>query len=179
MGRSPQPVEIYYYPKKATGRASRRLQTVETVVTNIVDAPDAVGRVTLTDESAVDDAAIGDLTRLGYTAFQAGRVDEARTVFESLVTAGRADAFVHSMLGTIMLGAHELDGALKQFEAALAIDPDELPALVYRAEIRLTKRRTARAVADLERAITLGTASDPFVARAKKLLRLARANRTA
>ncbi|MGV3623456.1 MAG: hypothetical protein ACO1OB_21740 [Archangium sp.] len=104
---------------------------------------------------------------------------EARVVFESLVASGRAEPFVHTMLGTILLGAHELDAALEQFEAALALEPDELPALVYRAEIRLSKRKVARAVEDLERAMKLGIPSDPFVGRAKKLLGLARANRSA
>ena len=81
------------------------------------------------------------------------------------------------MLGTILLGAHRLDEALEQFEAALEIDPEDLAALVYRGEIRLSKRKVARALEDLERAVKLGPASDPFVARARKLVTLARAHR--
>lgn len=179
--RTTKPVEIYYYPKKAAGRSSRRLQTVETVVTQaeVSEPVTARSRRTLTDE-APDPAynAFTELMRLGHEAFQSGRVNEARVVFESLVASGRAESFAHTMLGTILLGAHELDAALEQFEAALALDPDELAALVYRAEIRLSKRKTARAVEDLERALKLGAASDPFVGRARKLLRLARANRS-
>lgn len=190
-----KPVEIVYYPKKARGPVPKRLQTVETQITEVVEAlgdhrgdqdhrgdrrPSRKGRRTLTDET-VDptEQAFVDLTRLGHEAFEAGRADEARVVFESLVALGRRDPFAHTMLGTILLGAQALDLALEQFEAALEIDPEDLAALVYRGEIRLSRRKVARAMEDLERAIKLGPGSDPFVARARKLLTLARANRTA
>lgn len=182
MRRSSKPVEVFYYPKKTPGSVPRRLQTVETVVTEVVDSSDAKRaskkpRRTLTDE-IVDPAeqAFNELTRLGHEAFQAGRLAEAKAVFESLVASGRSDPFAHTMLGTILLGSHSIDGALEQFEAALALDPHDLSALVYRGEIRLSKRKISRAVEDLERAVKLGPASDPFVTRAKKLLGLARAN---
>ncbi|MDP1828198.1 MAG: tetratricopeptide repeat protein [Archangium sp.] len=188
MARSPgsKPVEIVYYPKKARGPVPRRLQTVETLVTEEVVEPPAdrrpsrKGRKTLTDET-VDptEQAFADLTRLGHEAFEAGRAEEARIVFESLVALGRRDPFAHTMLGTILLGAQALDKALEQFEAALEIDPDDLAALVYRGEIRLSRRKVSRAMEDLERAIKLGASTDPFVARARKLLALARGNRPA
>lgn len=180
-----KPVEIVYYPKKVRGPVPRR-QTVETLVTEEAKEetpdrrPSRKGRRTLTDETPDPaEQAFADLTRLGHEAFQAGRADEARVVFESLVALGRRDPFAHTMLGTILLGAHSLDLALEQFEAALAIDPEDLAALVYRGEIRLSRRKVARAQEDLERAVKLGPSTDPFVARARKLLVLARANRTA
>lgn len=192
MARSPgsKPVEIVYYPKKARGPVPRRLQTVETLVTEEVVEPPAdrrpsrKGRKTLTDETGLpptgfdpSERAFADLTRLGHEAFEAGRAEEARVVFESLVALGRRDPFAHTMLGTILLGAQALDKALEQFEAALEIDPEDLAALVYRGEIRLSRRKVSRAMEDLERAIKLGASTDPFVARAKKLLALARGNR--
>lgn len=184
MARLPaKPVEIVYYPKKARGPVPLRRQTVETVVTEIQEDPDRrpsrKGRRTLTDET-VDptEQAFSDLTRLGHEAFEAGRSAEARVIFESLVALGRRDPFAHTMLGTILLGAQSLDAALEQFEAALAIDPDDLAALVYRGEIRLSKKKVTRALEDLERAVKLGTGGDPFVGRAKKLMHLARASRT-
>ena len=58
-----------------------------------------------------------------------------------------------------------------------ALDPDDLAALVYRAEVRLARKKPAKAVEDLERALAVGAPGDPFVARAKKLLTLARSQR--
>lgn len=182
---SSKPVEIVYYPKRARGAVPRRAPTVETLVTEEIVAPgdrrpSKKGRRTLTDETVEPAArAFSDLARLGHEAFEAGRIEEARVVFESLVGLGRREPFAHTMLGTILLSVQALDAALAQFEAALALDPDELAALVYRGEIRLARRKTADAVEDLARAVKLGSASDPFVQRAKKLLALARASRTA
>lgn len=177
MALRPKPVEIVYYPKKA--RPPRR-QTVETIVTEITEEPEGrrKGRRTLTDET-IDptEFAFTELTRLGHEAFEAGRTDEAKTIFTSLVALGRRDPFAHTMLGTIFLADQSLDDALEQFEAALGIDPTDLAALVYRGEIRLSKRKVSAAKADLERAVELGAHGDPFVARAKKLLSLARSNR--
>lgn len=176
MAPRAKPVEIVYYPKKA--RPPRR-QTVETIVTEITEEPEArrssKGRRTLTDET-VDptEVAFSELTRLGHEAFEAGRTDEAKTIFTSLVALGRRDPFAHTMLGTIFLADQALDEALEQFEAALGIDPSDLAALVYRGEIRLSRRKTSAARVDLERAVELGPQGDPFVARAKKLLGLAR-----
>ena len=175
--RASGPVEIVYYPKRV--RAPRR-QSVETALLDPQDTSGERPRKTLTDEQMdPSEKAFGDLARVGHEAFQAGRAAEAQTIFESIVALGHRQPFVHTMLGTIHLGAQRIDDALAQFEAALALDADDLVALVYRAEIRITRRKWARATDDLERAVGLAPAADPFVQRARKLLTLAKANRTA
>ncbi|HEY0880883.1 MAG TPA: hypothetical protein VGD87_05105, partial [Archangium sp.] len=105
-----RPVEIVYYPKKARGPVPRRAQTVETLVTEEIEThdrrPSKKGRKTLTDETLdPTERAFSDLTRLGHEAFEAGRVGEAKVIFESLVALGRRDPFAHTMLGTILLSA--------------------------------------------------------------------------
>ena len=181
---SSKPVEIVYYPKKARGPCARvvsRSRRWSSRHGREADRrPSRKGRRTLTDET-VDPAeqAFADLTRLGHEAFEAGRADEARVVFESLVALGRRDPFAHTMLGTILLGrAARSTRRWSSSRPRSTIDPDDLAALVYRGEIRLSRRKMARAIEDLERAVKLGAGSDPFVARARKLLTLARANRT-
>ena len=159
---------------------SKRLPTTETVVTQVVEEPSGRGaQRTLTDESGdPGEQALADLTRIGHEAFEAGRAEEARVVFESVVALGSRDPFARTMLGTIFLKAQALDVAMMHFEAALEIDGTDLAALVYRGEIRLSRRKMSLAVADFERAVKLGDRTDPFVMRAKKLLTLARANPT-
>ncbi|MFO0593844.1 MAG: tetratricopeptide repeat protein [Myxococcaceae bacterium] len=137
-------------------------------------------RRTLTDETEDPSVrAFADLVRLGHEAFEAGRADDARTLFESVIALGHSDPFAFTMLGTIELGAGRHDQALGAFESALAIDPDDLVALVYRGEIRLARRKTSAAIEDLERAVKLGRSQDPFVGRARKLLAMAKPPRTA
>jgi tetratricopeptide (TPR) repeat protein len=114
-----------------------------------------------------------ELAVFGHKLFEDGRLDEARQVFEGLVATGLEDAFAHTMLGTIYLANKDRDRALALFEAALAIDPDDLAARVYRGEIRLAQGHARLALDDLKRVAAKGPKDDPFTDRAKRLLRLA------
>ena len=109
----------------------------------------------------------------GHQLFEMGRLEEARRVFEDLVGMEPRDSFPHTMLGTIYLALGDQDRALALFEAALQIDPGELSALVYRGEIRLNQGKTRPAMLDLNRAVALGLGDDPFVDRARRLIRMA------
>jgi cytochrome c-type biogenesis protein CcmH/NrfG len=112
--------------------------------------------------------------RLGHALFESGRVNEARVVFEGLLATGHRDAFCFTMLGTVSLALKDFDRALELFDQALAIDPQDLAALVYRAELRLKQKKAPNALKDLELAVKLGPPDDPFTDRAKRLLALAR-----
>lgn len=190
--RKHTPVPVVYFPKRA--KTVSRTQTIpelflqpegEEPRTEEIDLSEArrskkrtksgsqFARVTLSDEAASPDQAHADMAALGHELFSRGRIAEARVIFEGLA-ASAADAFVFTMLGTIHLAQNELDKALHRFEEALKLDPSDLAALVYRAEIRLQKKRVRQAIEDLQRAIGLGGGDEPFVDRARRLLQLAR-----
>ena len=155
-------------PEKKTGR---RTKTAE-----LPPMPEAVlANVAEVKKKPRTPHEVADLATFGHQLFEMGRVDDARLIFEGLVSAGPRDGFAHTMLGTIYLALNRQDRALALFQAALKIDATDLAALVYRAEIRLNRGKARAAVEDLHRAITLGTASDAFVDRAKRLMRLAKA----
>jgi tetratricopeptide (TPR) repeat protein len=116
-----------------------------------------------------------DLAALGHKLFENGKLEEARVIFEKLVGADTRDAFVHTMLGTVYLAMNAQEKALALFQAALKLDPDDLAAVVYRGEIRLNRGKFKAAMEDLMRAVTLAPATDPFVERAKRLMRMAKA----
>ena len=188
--RKHTPVPVVYFPKKAT-RTVSRTQTIpelflgEDTKTEELDTSErrskrrtksgSFARTTLSDESPSPEAdgARADMAALGHELFSRGKIAEARVIFEGLA-AEAADAFVFTMLGTIHLAQNELDKALARFEEALKLDPEDLAALVYRAEIRLQKKRVRQAIDDLQKAIGLGSASEPFVDRARRLLQMAR-----
>ncbi len=117
---------------------------------------------------------VAEVSLFGHRLFEEGRLDEARGVFEGLVSLGVEEAFPHTMLGTVYLALGDQTRALALFEAALALDPADLAARVYRGEIRLNRGRFRLAVEDLRRAVNSGAAEDPFVDRARRLLRMAR-----
>ncbi|MGQ0506411.1 MAG: tetratricopeptide repeat protein [Myxococcaceae bacterium] len=116
---------------------------------------------------------IEDIALLGHRLFEEKRLDEAREVFEGLVAMGVEDAFPHTMLGTVYLAKGDASRALALFEAALTLDPADLAARVYRGEIRLTRGKVKLAIDDLQKAIDQGAPDDPFVDRARRLLKLA------
>ncbi len=118
---------------------------------------------------------VADLSLFGHQLFEMGKVAEAKVIFEGLVGTGARDSFAHTMLGTIYLALKDQTKALMLFQAALDIDPDDVSALVYRGEIRLNRGKVKGAVEDLTRALKLGTSDDPFVERASRLLRMAKA----
>lgn len=116
---------------------------------------------------------VAEMSLFGHQLFESGKIEEARVVFEGLVGMDVADSFPYTMLGTIYLALGDPDRALALFEAALQLDRFDLPALVYRGEIRLNRGRLKSALDDFHRAVRLGPGEDPFVERAKRLTRLA------
>jgi Flp pilus assembly protein TadD len=112
---------------------------------------------------------LAEIAMFGHQLFEAGRLQEARVVFEGLVGLDVEDAFPHTMLGTVYLAMGAQDRAMALFEAALAIDPADLAARVYRAEIRINQGRLGPAKEDLARVLREGPPDDPFVDRAHRL----------
>jgi tetratricopeptide (TPR) repeat protein len=184
-GRKPAPVAVHHFPRRRARVAARSsTQTIpefrleEDSPTESGERSEAEGphrrRRSSERVEAGGAAEFADLMSLGHALFEAGRVSEARVVFEGLVAAGHRDAFCRTMLGVVCLAQKDLERALALFDEALAIDPSDLAALVYRGELRLKRKKPGKAVKDLERAVALGPADDPFVERAQRLLVLAR-----
>jgi tetratricopeptide (TPR) repeat protein len=151
--------------RKVSGERKRR-RTKEPALPENTLAGVASGRKTPRE--------VADLALFGHQLFELGRVDEARVIFEGLVATGAKDAFTHTMLGTIYLALKDQVRALTLFQLALEIDPGDVSALVYRGEIRLNRGKVKGGLEDLTRAVKLGSAEDPFVERAKRLLRMAK-----
>lgn len=189
--RKPARVDVIHFPKRkpagAPPRSVTRTQTIPEV--QVAEEPATESgerledgrrrsrgaRLRSTDNRPAARAPdYGAMMQLGHELFESGRVYEARVVFEGLLAAGHRDAFCYTMLGTVSLALKDFDRALELFDQALAIDPADMAALVYRAELRLKRKRAAKAVKDLELALELGAPDDPFTERARRLLALAR-----
>lgn len=193
--RKPTPVDVVFFPKRP--RAPERSVTATIPEIQVVDVDPATEvdvsvsgarkrtrtskshpRVTLSGEKAQPQESsqngLSEMAALGHELFSRGKVHEARVVFEGLVVANPKDSFAQTMLGTVHLALQDLDRALECFEAALKVDPNDVAALVYRGEIRLNRKKTRAAADDFTRAMQVGADDDPFVERARRLLRMAR-----
>lgn len=157
-------------PARGSSKKSRRTRSSSTVPKVIISKGDTPA------ESLAPDSldATNDLLTLGHALFEKGKVREAKIIFEGLSLSLPNDAFVQTMLGTVCLALNELPKAMGYFETALALDPGDIAARVYRGELRLHRRRLRPAIEDFEYAIAHGAASDPFVDRAHRLLKMAK-----
>lgn len=166
--------------RKVTPAASagRRRTTAELAVETSAPAPKIAQLLAQKSPlSALRQLSRRQLTEVaveGHGYFERGDFDTARKMFEHIVALEPPDAFPYTMLGTIFLALGQQDRALALFEAALGVDRKDLAARVYRGEVRLHRGRYKLAIDDLQRALDLGDASDPFVERARRLLKIAR-----
>jgi len=77
------------------------------------------------------------IAQIGCDLAQAGRLEEARVIFEGLVTMNPSDSGAAGALGTVFQRLGCLDEALAAYDSALAADPDNAVALAHRGELRL------------------------------------------
>ena len=129
----------------------------------------------LAGRSAGASTSRGNMTLFGHSLFARGRFKEAQVVFETIVSRQPDDPLAYSMLGAIFMALEDDTRALALFDAAVSLQPDELAALVGRAEIRLRRGQPLAALRDLESALDADPdGSDPFSQRARSLSTLAR-----
>jgi hypothetical protein len=126
------------------------------------------------DPRGLSRAKLAELSKVGHKLFKQKRYEEVKKLFGALVAAKVKDPFPYTMLGTVYLAQKQPHQALGFFESALGVDPRDVPALVYRGEIRLKQGQLRGAVEDLARAVREGDSENPFVVRAKRLLKVAR-----
>ena len=74
----------------------------------------------------------GALRRLGTWLHEAGRPEDAIAVYNDLIMVTPLDAEVHTALGDWMLAEGMAEGALREFQALLAMNPHDLAGTHYR-----------------------------------------------
>lgn len=151
-------------PRRKKQRGGKRREEAARATASRTSKP-AAGPL---DRSSLAERVLG-----GHQLFEQGKLDAAREVFEEIVSLGVDDAFPHTMLGTIYLAQGAHDRAVALFEEALALDPLDVAARVYRGEARLSRGRVEPALEDLRRALEVAPPDDPFVVRARRLIRIA------
>ena len=91
----------------------------------------------------------------GHNFIQQGRLQEATKIFEGLAVIDTQNSYIHGVLGSIYQKQKKYPLALIRYNNALALYPDDIQALVNRAEIHLSMGNFEQAAQDLKRAIAL------------------------
>lgn len=97
----------------------------------------ARGELTWAEVEGVSARQARAIARVGCDLARGGRLEEARIVFEGLVSLNPRDGGCHAALGTVLQKLGDLPGARAAYEAALAVDAANPVALVNRGELRL------------------------------------------
>ncbi|MFZ5469937.1 MAG: tetratricopeptide repeat protein [Myxococcota bacterium] len=77
------------------------------------------------------------IAQVGCELAAAGRLEEARIIFEGLVEGNPKDAASHAALGTVYQKLGRTTDAKEAYSAALEHDPNSVVALAYRGVLRL------------------------------------------
>lgn len=88
-------------------------------------------------------------------AFRAGRLDDARALYEQALTGRSGWAAVHNNLAMVLRASGDATGAEAQFRAALELEPDLTGALSNLGALLVEQNRYSEADSLLSRARTL------------------------
>jgi len=109
------------------------------------------------------------IAELGCDLAAAGRLEEARVLFEGLVEMNPQDAAARAALGTVYQRQGRLQEAVAEYSAAIELDATQPVALANRGELRL-KQNDRRGVEDLVAAIKADPSGITLASRRAKAL---------
>lgn len=114
------------------------------------------GQVSLGAAAQWEKNEIRIISEIAYSLGLQGCHAEAIILFEGLLSIAPATAYFHAALGALLLRTGEYAAAVEHLNAALVTEPNDIAALVNRAEANLRAGNPPAAKPDLEKAITLG-----------------------
>lgn len=83
------------------------------------------------------------IAQVGCDLAAAGRLEEARIIFEGLIEGNPKDSAIQAALGTVYQKLGRLDDALTAYDAAVELDPRNPVALYNRGELKLRSGNNA------------------------------------
>lgn len=95
------------------------------------------GEVTLAQLQGITSGEARAIAQAGCELSAAGRLEEARILFQGLVATNPKDAGAHAALGTVYQRLGRSEDARASYDAALALSPRHPVALSNRGELRL------------------------------------------
>lgn len=133
---------------------------------------DAVkGRKTWGEVLGINAGQAYNMAQLGYRLLQEGQLDDARTMFQGLVTLNPKDPYMHLALGSVHHRAGRVDEAIKEYSKAIELDPKLTNAYANRGELYLVAHQADKGLLDLKKALDLDPkAQDPSTMRARAII---------
>lgn len=112
-----------------------------------------IGEITLGELEGIDKAAQYKMAETGFQLLQQGKLDDAKKVFEGLLTLDPRDAYFHMVLGSIAQRRNQFEDAEKHYSRSLRINPYSPSALANRGEVRVELGRLLEGLDDLKQSV--------------------------
>ena len=111
-----------------------------------------IGEITLGGLEGIEKAAQYKMAETEVQLLQQGKLDDAKKVFEGLLTLDPRDAYFHMVLGSIAQRRNQFEDAEKHYSRSLRINPYSPSALANRGEVRIELGRLIEGLEDLKQA---------------------------
>lgn len=139
------------------------------VMSAIMDA--VKGKKTFGEILGINAGQAYNLAQLGYRLLQEGQLEDARVMFQGLVTLNPKDPYMHLALGSVHHRAGRAPDAIAEYSKAVELDPKLTNAYANRGELYLGSHQAEKGIADLKKAIELDPkAQDPSTMRARAII---------
>ncbi len=128
------------------------------------------GEITMQELNAISGPEMLEMAVIGFSMYEQGRYEEAKVVFQGLVTLDPKEGYYRTALGAVYLAQEDLDQALLAFNDAITLNDKEIASYVNRGEVYLRQGKIIEAAHDFKRAVDLDPENkDPLSHRARIL----------
>lgn len=115
----------------------------------------AAGEITLAEYVGLGKTELYMIAKQAHQLLNSGKLEEARDIYQGLVSADPYDSVFHCHLGAAQLRLNKPDEAFEQFELSLRYNIANIDAFVGRGEINLSRGDLPAAIADFSKAVEL------------------------
>lgn len=131
----------------------------------------AAGEITWAEAEGMTSEDARAIAQVGCDLADAGRLNEARIIFQGLVVGNPHDCGARAALGTVLQKLGQEVAAMAEYDQVIKVAATNAIALANRGELRLSKGDRKAGLLDLQRAVAADPKGETFAARrAKKLL---------
>lgn len=129
------------------------------------------GQITLGELEGITKQEQYKMAERGYDFLEAGKMEEAKTVFEGLLALDPYDAYFHLVRGSIRQREGELDAAEEAYSRSIDVNAFNASAFANRGEVRVLQGQLVEGAEDLLKALELDPdGSHPATQRARATL---------
>lgn len=113
----------------------------------------AGGEMTIAEYVGLSKEQLYNIAQKGYQLVETGQLEEAKIIYEGLVSADPYDSVFHCQLGGIYFKQKEFEKAFDEYNASIRYNLANVDALAGRGELYLMQEKYEDGIEDLRKAV--------------------------